>query len=530
MAKRSEEVIQAAWTDLSETIERWQAASLDGADRAAVMGIQNDLSRLGADFRDVYAADVARFTMILVRLRTIGRDAEATARQMSTAVEHEAATAARRKKKDDKPSARVVGIYGVPDSATLAALQVTQGRNAAIKRNQFNVYLILSKDPKYANKIRQNELRGQVEIEWEGSWTPVNDAIEGVISNDITARYMIDNPGDMVHKQLAVVASEFKHNPVCAWLSGLKWDGKRRVHRLLLDYFDAKVEPGMESLAEGVSVCFMVSAVARAFRPGCKVDTVLVLQGPEGALKSTALATLFREAPEGSPSHWWFRDGDLPKDFQGKDMKIQLRGPWCCEIQEIDRWTMSKDLPTIRSFITTPADSFRAVYGKNAEDVPRRFVFVGTCNENSPLDDSENRRFWVYHVGRCRLLKIAADRAQLWAEAVSLFSDKTIWHLNDEQKRQMNRHIVEFRAPDPWITKIADWADSIDQRECEFSVFSALEAVGVKGSQADVAASRRMAKVLRELGFSQVRSDDPKRKRLWSRTTSDKPHSTEPLI
>ena len=94
----------------------------------------------------------------------------------------------------------------------------------------------------------------------------------------------------------------------------------------------------------------------------------------------------------------------------------------------------------------------------------------------------------------------------------------------------MNRHIVEFRAPDPWITKIADWADSIDQRECEFSVFSALEAVGVKGSQADVAASRRMAKVLRELGFSQVRSDDPKRKRLWSRTTSDKPHSTEPLI
>ena len=62
----------------------------------------------------------------------------------------------------------------------------------------------------------------------------------------------------------------------------------------------------------------LLAAVRRAFTPGEKVDTVLLLVGGQGAFKSTLLAELF-----GRP---WFGDSFI--DIRQKDAAINIAGKW----------------------------------------------------------------------------------------------------------------------------------------------------------------------------------------------------------
>jgi len=65
-----------------------------------------------------------------------------------------------------------------------------------------------------------------------------------------------------------------------------------------------------------VSRRFFIGAVTRALEPGCKMDTMLVVEGDQGIGKSTAVSELFY--------NHWFSD-DL-SDIGSKDANLQLQG------------------------------------------------------------------------------------------------------------------------------------------------------------------------------------------------------------
>ena len=94
---------------------------------------------------------------------------------------------------------------------------------------------------------------------------------------------------DHLLEAIKTVAYGAMFNPVIEYLDTLRWDGVKRVARLFPQYFNCEDD----EYTRGVSHCFMVGAVRRMRRPGCKFDTMPILQSPQGWGKSTAIRTLF---------------------------------------------------------------------------------------------------------------------------------------------------------------------------------------------------------------------------------------------
>lgn len=224
-------------------------------------------------------------------------------------------------------------------------------------------------------------------------------------------------------------------NPVRERLEelGNAWDGVLRLDEWLIDYCGAVVtnEDG-EDVAPFVRAAgsrWMLSVVARAMQPGCKADCMLILEGRQGARKSSAARALAEAVSVDA-----FREG-FSLDSGGKDDLIALRGRLIVEWGELSGMGR-KDREHLKNFLSQQTDSYRSVYGMTETDWPRTAVFLGTTNERHYLaDPSGNRRFWPVTVGRIDLDKLRKDAEQLWGEAVQRYQAGGRWWFDDTDPR-----------------------------------------------------------------------------------------------
>jgi predicted P-loop ATPase len=103
---------------------------------------------------------------------------------------------------------------------------------------------------------------------------------------------------------LLFLAQRRRYNPVVDYLERVSQDAVPiSIDNLASRYF-LTTNPLYDVFVKK----FLISAVARAYQPGCKVDTALILQGSQGQGKSSFFAAL---------GGTWFDDSMGPLD--GKD-------------------------------------------------------------------------------------------------------------------------------------------------------------------------------------------------------------------
>lgn len=292
-----------------------------------------------------------------------------------------------------------------------------------------NINAVLQNDKELKGKFKLNDFDNKRYISKSLPWrkVPKAEPIKNIdysgVRNYIETIYGI--AGNLkIDDSLAVEIEKNHFHPIKEYLTGLEWDGLKRIDNLLIDYFG--VEDNLYT-REAIRKT-LVGAVSRIFRPGCKFDLVLVLVGEkEGTGKSTFVKKLGKD---------WFSDTFLT--VHGKEALEQIQGAWLIEMAEL-AGLRKAEIEAIKHFITKQEDVFRPAYGRTSETYPRQCVFIGTTNNRSFLKERNgNRRFMPVDVREDLATKdplsneLDNDLDQIWAEAVALYKAGEKPYLSEE--------------------------------------------------------------------------------------------------
>jgi predicted P-loop ATPase len=366
----------------------------------------------------------------------------------------------------------------------IAALRDAPAWQGVLAYDQFALKTILNDAPPW-------DLRS---LQWiPQAWSSHDD----LLTAEWLQRNSISVNAATAAQAVEAVARDRSFHPVIDYLSSLHYDGVARLSTWL------SICLGAEQTAynETVGKAMLIAAVARIYEPGCKVDTVPIFEGAQGARKSTAVKALFDP---------WFSD-ELA-DLGSKDAAMQTKGVWGIEVSELD--AMSRmEVSRIKSFITRTTDRFRPPYGSRIIESPRSCVFWGTTNSEGYLkDETGGRRFWPVKVGKINVDLLREQRDQLWAEAVILYEANVPWWITKkEAQADAERHQRDRYIGDPWDEIISSYVDL----EAEVTIAEVLtNALHLDKSRWTQLEQNRVARCLRALGChrSQVRTGA---KRIW---------------
>lgn len=314
-----------------------------------------------------------------------------------------------------------------------------------------------------------------------------------------------------IHGACLAAAQRNSFNPAVDWLCEQKWDSEERLSTWLAYYMGAtSKDPRKQEYINSVGRKWLIGAVARIMRPGCKMDTMLILEGSQGIGKSKAAAILGTFG-----KHRFFTDE--VGDIGSKDAAMQLQGVSIVELAELDKFGKA-DVNTLKAWLTRTVDRYRPPYGRAVVEAPRQSVLIGTMNPGGHgyLDDATGgRRFWPVTVKACAADDLAKVQPQLWAEALQAFRDGESWWLDDDELIESAKEEQASRyAEDPWAGPIDNYIATLTA--VTTATIAGTSCLGIELDRQNQSSERRIAKHLKARGWLRVRRwDGTERKNKW---------------
>ena len=336
-----------------------------------------------------------------------------------------------------------------------------EDKSLQLKNTLRNLTLILENDPNLKDIVFNQHLDG-MEIKGDVPWRHPSKFWRDADDAQLIS-YVDENYGTFSQRNfdiaVAKVTDDRSYHPIREFLQALpEWDKVERVDTLLIDYLGAADNKYVRAVTRKT----LCAAACRVLNPGCKFDTMLVLNGSQGIGKSTLIARLGGE---------WFSDSLSLNDTKDKTAAEKLQGYWILEIGEL-AGLRKAEVETLRSFLSRQNDIYRASFGKRTTPHPRQCVFFGTTNAESGYlrDTTGNRRFWpVKTLGggsKCSWDITREEVLQIWAEVMhyvkegeKLYLDPEVEALAKVEQREamesderegLVREYLDALLPDNW--------------------------------------------------------------------------------
>ncbi|MFJ4137880.1 VapE domain-containing protein [Pseudomonas fragi] len=326
--------------------------------------------------------------------------------------------------------------------------QLARTENGSLIAHMQNVELILGNDERWAGVITFSafsskivKLRTPPYGGGTGDWGDIDDIR---VMKWLAQQYNLRVKASSVIEAVSVVAHDNSFHPVRNYLNKLEWDRVPRLDTWLTTVMGV----AQSGYSAKVGKRWMISAVARVMRPGCKADSVMILEGGQGEGKSTAMSILGGD---------WFMD--TPFALGDKDGFQAIRGKWIIELGELDSFNKAESTKA-KQFFSASTDTYRESYGRRTNDVPRQCVFVGTTNQDEYLKDATgNRRYWPVACTKVDLEQLREIRDQLWAEAMFCYKADEIWWVNRDETAMFSEAQDERFVVDEWEGPILTWLE-----------------------------------------------------------------------
>ena len=333
-------------------------------------------------------------------------------------------------------------------------------------------------------RLRLNQTTKRIEL--DGEALDLDD-----LQVSLAVSHNVQVPDSQFLKIISTIARENGYSPVVDYLDQAYRDHGHNT--AILDDLATRYFRSDHPLHNTYLRKTLIAAVARAYQPGCKVDTACILQGGQGFMKSSFFKTLASEK--------WFDDS--LGNTSDKDERLKLHIVWFVEWAELETVFKRKDVASVKAFLSCSRDLVRPSYGRDIKEYDRPSIIVGTTNEADFLTDATgNRRYWVIPVRqKIDIERLKQERDAIWGAAVAAYRSGESWWLSEEDQAISEDLNQQYAMQDPWHEVVAQFVR--EYQDSDITTKQILDgALRLDLDKQDRRAQMRVSTILKQLGWT----------------------------